>query len=508
MIDFDAVLGGLGILGSSSSAWLVVIPGLLIGLAGGALPGVSGTMTMALVLPFTMYMDFLTAMLFLTSVFSGGGFGGAVPAILVNMPGTTSSMSTAFDGYPMARAGKHNEALGLGLGASCFADAGAYLMLFLLINVAGTAVLKLGPVEMFVVVVWGLTMIAVLRSGSMLKGIAAGTFGLLLGTIGIGPTGVMRSTLGIGSMVEGIPQIPAMIGLLATSELFNLARSRYIVEADDLRQVSLRKTLRGALDIFRYPGTLIRGSFIGVIIGIIPGVGASVANLIAYGLAKKSSKDPSSFGHGNPHGVVASESANSSSEGGSMATLLTLGIPSGGGTAVLLAAFAIHNITGGPQFVRDHKDIVYAIIVSNFAQALLMLPVGLLFIWAASAIVRVRIPYLIPTVVVLSVAGSYAMTQSMDGPITLFAFSIIGYVLARFDYSTPAVVIGLLLGMIAEGELVRSYQISGGQLSYVLGRPIAMTLLALLVLSMIWRPLLGLFKSRKAIANPGLDAHP
>jgi len=340
-------------------------------------------------------------------------------------------------------------------------------------------------------------MIAALRSGSMAKGLASGAFGLLLGTIGIGPTGVMRSTLGVGSMVEGVPEIAAMMGLLATGSLFLLARSSFIVEDVDKRQVSINRAFWGAVDVFRYPGTLIRGSFIGVIIGIIPGVGSSVANLIAYGLTKQSARDPDSFGAGNPHGVVASESANSSSESGAMATLLALGIPGGGGTAVLLAAFAMHNITGGPRFISDHKEIVYAIIFSNFAQALLMLPIGLVFIWAASAIVRVRLSYLIPSVLMLSVAGTYLMSDGMAGPITLLAFSVLGFLFIRFDYSAPAAVVGLLLGSMVEGELVRSYQITGGELSRVLDRPIALVMIAALVASLVMRPFLAWVRSRR-----------
>lgn len=489
MLDFLAAQNGIALLTGSWEPWLVVIPGLLIGLIGGALPGISGTMTMALVLPFVAYMDFLSAMLFLTAVFTGGNYGGAVPAILINLPGTTSSVSSTFDGFPMARRGDHNEALGLGLGASSLGALLSYALLFLLINFAAAAVLALGPAEMFIVGLWGLTMIATLSSGSMLKGLVAGAFGILIGSIGMGTTGVMRGTFGMPWLIDGIPEIPAMMGLLAVGQLFTLAQSRYVIEDETKRELSLRRILRGIWLTLDHKATLLRGGMIGVIIGAVPGVGSSVANLVSYGMAKRMAKDGDTYGSGNPAGLVASESANSSSEGGTMATMLALGIPGGGGTAILLAAFAMHNITGGPRFIQDNKDIVYAIVMSNMAQALLMIPLGILFIRVAVSIVKVPIMFLVPGVLVLATAGSYSLTGDLTGPGTLLVFSVLGWVMTRFGYPVAAAVVGILLSSIVEGELVRSWQISGGGLQYFLGRPIFLSLVVLLTISMAWRPL-------------------
>lgn len=497
MLDLVAMEAGFWLLFSSWEPWMVVIPGLFIGLIGGALPGISGTMTMALVLPFVVYMDFLPAILFLTAVFTGGNYGGAVPAILINLPGTTSSVSSAFDGFPMARRGEHNEALGLGLMSSSLGAAASYLVLLLVVNFAARAVLALGPSEMFIVGLWGLTMIAALSSGSMLKGLVAGALGLVLGCVGMGTTGVMRGTFGLPWLIDGIPSVPAMMGLLAVGQLFMLAESKFIVEDESKRTLSLRKILSGMAAAFRYRLILLRGSLIGVVIGAIPGVGSSVANLISYGVSKRSAADGDSYGQGNPGGLVASESANSSSEGGTVATMLAIGIPGGGGTAVLLAAFAMHNVVGGPRFIQDNKDIVYAIILSNLGQALLMIPVGILFIRMAVSIVKVPLTFLIPSVLVLAVAGSYSMTGDLTGPGTLVVFSLLGWLMTRFGYSTAAAVVGLLLASIVEGELVRSWQISGGSVGYFLGRPIFLTLLFLLVLSMVWRPLRALVASMR-----------
>jgi putative tricarboxylic transport membrane protein len=355
----------------------------------------------------------------------------------------------------------------------------------LVINYASAAVLKLGPFEMAVVALWGITMIAALRGGNIERGLLAGVFGLLIGTIGISPTGRMRGTFGFPELIDGIPVVPAMIGLLATAELFNLARSRYIVENEEARVISFRRILEGFGRIRHNLGILLRGSIIGAFVGAIPGVGASVANLVSYASAKRASADPDSFGKGNPKGVVASEAANSSSEGGAMATLLALGLPGGGGTAVLLAAFAMHNVTGGPRFIADNKDVVYAILMANMAQCLFLIVVGLLFIRVAVVVVKVQIRHLLPAVVALAMAGSYAITGTLMGPLTLAVFSIIGWLFQRYDFAPAACVVGLLLGSFVESQFVFSHQLSGGNIAFILQRPIALTMLGLLVLSLV-----------------------
>ncbi|MEX2643500.1 MAG: tripartite tricarboxylate transporter permease, partial [Acetobacterales bacterium] len=365
MVDFGAVGGAFELLSENLAAWAVIVPGLLIGLIGGAMPGVSISMTMAIFLPATLYMDFLPAILFLTAIFTGGGFGGSVPAVLMNIPGTPSAVATTFDGYPMTQQGRHNEALGVALVASCIGMMAGYILLFLLIEPLSIAVLRLGPLEMLVVAIWGLTLIAALHGVHMLRGLMAGLVGVLFGTLGMNDAGYIRGTFGIPVLLDGIPPIPAIIGLFVASQLFNLISREYIVEDEASRKMSFPLIWRGVREALRHPTVLVRGSVIGIVIGAVPGVGSSVSNLLSYAETRRRDPDPESYGTGNPKGVVAAESANSSSEGGSMATLLALGIPGGGGTAILLAAFATHNIVGGPKFLADHKDIVYAIIFGN-----------------------------------------------------------------------------------------------------------------------------------------------
>jgi len=489
MIDFAALAQATSLLLSDWWPWVVVPPGLLIGLVFGAIPGLSAPIAMAVFLPLTMSMDFLPAIMFLTSVFTGGGFGGAVPAVLMNVPGTSAAVATTFDGYPMARQGHHSRALGLALAASCFGAALGYVLLLLLVDPIAEAVLLLGPLEMFAIAAWGLTLIAVLNEGSFAKGLLAGILGVVIGMIGMSARGDMRGTLGLLALLDGIPRIPALIGFFAASEMFRLMRNDFLVADAAHRRPQFGAILHGLREAFAYPGTLLRGSLIGVGIGAIPGVGAAVANLLSYAETKRRARDPARYGRGEPRGVVASESANSSSEGGSMATLLALGIPGGSATAVMLGAFAMHNVTGGPRFITENKDIVYAIILGNLAQVVLLLGIGTVFLFGAAALVRIPVRFLVPAVLVLALLGCYSITGTMVGPITMVACAGLGYWMRQNGYPVAAVVIGLLLGPAAEAELLRSIQLSGGDPAFILTRPIAMVILLLLAASLLY-PLL------------------
>jgi len=485
MIDTQAVEGAIELLSTDASAWLVVPPGMLIGLIFGAIPGLSISIGMAIFLPVTLYMDFLPAILFLTAIFTGGGFGCAIPAILMNIPGTSASVATTFDGYPMARRGEHNRALGVALVASTVGAGISYIVLLLFIGPISNLVLKLGPSEMFIVALWGMSLIAVLQDSFFARGLLAGVFGLTLGLVGVSNLGVFRGTFGSIYLFDGIPAIPALIGMFAASELFNLIRDDYLVVDEEKRRMNLGRILSGMRGAMTHPWIIFRGGLVGTVIGAIPGVGSSVANLVSYAATKRRHNHSGTFGAGDERGVIASESANSSSEGGSMATLLALGIPGGGGTAIMLAAFAAHNVTGGPRFLSQNTDVVYAIIFGNLVQVGLLALMGLVFIFFASSIVKVPLRFLIPTVIVLALLGSYAHTGNMAGPVTVTAFSIVGWVMRRYNYPVAATVIGILLATMVEGELLRSYQLASGRvLSYLVDRPITLALLTLFILSL------------------------
>lgn len=485
-MEHAALLDAINLLTRSWEPWLVVPPGIVVGLIFSAIPGLTTSIAMAVFLPLTLYLDFLSAILFLSAVFTGGGFGSAVPAVLMNIPGSASAVATAFDGYPMTRQGRHSEALGFALMASTIGAFLGYLLLLVVVDVIGDYVIRLGPTEMFLIAVWGLTLIASFSRGQLARGLLAGLFGVLVGTVGMSSLGQIRGTFGSMHLLDGVAPIPALIGLFAASELFVLRRAAYIVEDATLRRPSLRGILRGVADTLRYPVVVVRGSLIGIGIGSIPGVGASVANLASYSVTRQRARDPESFGKGDCRGVIASESANSSAEGGSMATLLALGIPGGAGTAVMLSAFAMHDVTGGPRFIAEHADVVYAIILANFAQVLLLWLLGLGFVFVAASIVRVPISILVPSVMAVAILGAYALTGNMAGPVTVAVFALVGWWMRRYGYSVAAAVVGILLGRMVEGEMLRSYQISGGEVAYLLGRPVTCALFLLLVVTLVY----------------------
>ncbi|HEX5934911.1 MAG TPA: tripartite tricarboxylate transporter permease [Pseudorhizobium sp.] len=484
MIDMDAFMGALGLMATSAGSWGWIVPGLIIGLVFSAIPGISITMAMAIVLPMSLYMDFFSAVVFLTSVYTGAGFGGSVPAILMNIPGSPSSFATTFDGYAMSKKGEHNEALGYALFASTLCGIFGYVLLLFVVEPLADIVLKIGPLEMFAVALWGMLLLGSLGSTYISRGLLAAAFGVLLGTVGMNTAGFIRGTMGLPTLLDGIQPVPAMIGLLAAGQLLSLAGKDYILEAEGARSVSVKRILLGCWYTFRYPGVLLRGSVIGIVIGAVPGVGSSVGNLIAYAEAKRTDKDSSSFGKGNPKGVIAAESAVASAEGGSMATMLALGIPGGGATAILLAAFMMHNIVPGPTFIETQKDMVYAIILNNIVQAIVLLVVGIGFIYVAANVVRVRTRYVLPAILVVATMGTYAVNGSIAGPITFFVFACIGFALVRYEYPVAATVVGLLLGRMLETEFLRSYQLTGGRPAYILDHPAAVAILVLMMLSM------------------------
>jgi len=485
MIDFSAFLDALGIMATSAGSWGWIVPGLIVGLVFSAIPGVSITMAMAIVLPMSLYMDFFSAVVFLTSVYTGAGFGGSVPAILMNIPGSPASYATTFDGYAMSKKGQHNEALGYALFASTICGILGYVLLLFVVEPLAHIVLRIGPLEMFAVAIWGMLLLGSLGSKYVTRGLLAAAFGVLLGTVGMNTAGFIRGTMGFPTLLDGISPIPAMIGLLAAGQLLTLAGKDYILDAEEARKVSVKKILSGCWGTLKYPGVLTRGSIIGIIIGAVPGVGSSVGNLIAYAETKRTSKDSASFGKGNPKGVIAAESAVASAEGGSMATMLALGIPGGGATAILLAAFMMHNIVPGPTFIENQKPMVYAIILNNIVQAIALLGVGIGFIYVASMVVKVRTRYILPAILVIATLGTYAVDGSPSGPITLFVFALIGFALVRYEYPVAAVVVGILLGRMLETEFLRSYQLSGGNPLYILQRPGAMAIVGVMLLSFV-----------------------
>lgn len=461
---------------------IYMIVGLFAGVLFGAIPGLNAGIGIALMLPVTYGMDPLTALVFLTSIYTGGVFGGAITAILINAPGAPSAVATTFDGYPLTLQGKANEALGLSLASS--AAGGLLGMIFLLVIIQPLAAfaLRFGPAETFLLVVFALTSIASLSESSFVKGIAAGLFGLLLGTIGFSASGSLRFTFGSIYLIDGMPIIPALIGFLALSELLSRLELKD-VKLPSAGRLNFGKMLKGMLMAPRRFVAIFRSSVIGIFIGAIPGVGGTVGSLISYETARRTSRHPERFGQGEPDGVVSAEAANNASEGGAMATMLALGIPGGAATAILIGALTIQGIVPGPRLIYEHQDVIYALLAAEILEQILLLFVG--FGVAALFIRVIYIPYaiLVPLVIAMCYVGAFSVRNAPFDAALLIACGVLGWLMKREGYPVVAVVIGLMLGATADAELIRIFQLYDG-FSVFFSSPISLGLIVLTVLSL------------------------
>ena len=454
--------------------WINV--GLAGGIMVGALPGLTGTMAMALLLPLTYGLASIPGVMLLLGVYCGSIYGGSITAILINTPGTPASAATSLDGYPMAQKGHGLRALHDALSASTigglFSCAG---LLFAAPPIASFA-LKFGPAEYFALALFGLTIIASVGGKSQIKGLLMGFVGLLISCIGIDPMdGVSRFTFGINRMEGGIDTIPVLIGLFAITEIMAKAR-----------------------DVLKYKMVLLKSSILGVFIGAVPGTGAAISSFLAYNEAKRTSKHPEEYGHGSEEAVVASESANNAVTGATLIPLLTLGIPGDTNTAVLLGALTMQGIAAGPQLFTQHGEwvytlfeeqgnILYAIMLGLIAVNIFMYLQGRVFIRGFVNITRVPTSTLVPILVMLCVIGAYAIDYSVFNAIFMVGVGIFGYFMTKLDMPMTPMVIGLVLGKLCESNLRRALIVSKGSWATFFTSPISLFFI-LLSLFMLFFP--------------------
>ncbi|MFD1414514.1 tripartite tricarboxylate transporter permease [Oceanobacillus jeddahense] len=500
LINFSAVSEALGMLFSLEIV-LYIIGGLIVGTVLGAIPGLSGTLGIALMLPITYYMEPISAIMFLSAIFTGGVYGGGITAVMLNVPGAPGAVATTLDGYPMTRQGKHNEALGIGLMSSVIGCLVGYLLVFVFLQPLGTFVLKFQAPEMMILTLFALSIISTIQ-GDILKTLIAGFLGLLLGTIGSTTFGRPRGTFGINELYEGIEIVPALMGLLAISELFFLVNRKFIVDSKtDIPKKSFRSIFAGMKISVKQKINTLRSSIIGLAIGLLPAAGATVASLVSYSQAQTFSKDKKSFGKGNPKGLVAAETANSASEGGSLGTMMTFGIPGGSAAAVLMAAFMVHGLTPGPFLIRDHLDLTYAVIIGNFFQGVFLLGIGLLFIWYFSRVVFIPTRLLIPIVTIFSLLGAFSVRMLYIDVIITILFAILALIMRKLDYPIIAILLGLILGASIDGELTRTILLYEGRYLELFQRPIFTIMLIITVIVFLIPVFQKLFNKNKAFSN-------
>ncbi len=483
---FDLLVQALGTI----VQWKYLLPlflGTLAGIVGGALPGVTITMTIIVVLPFTFGLDPLQGLAAMTGVYVGGSAGGLVTACLLGIPGTPSAIATTFDGFPMARNGAPGRAVWLGVWSSFFGGLLGGLFLIVVTGPLAAIALEFGPWEYFSLFVLAMAMVAGLAEDSLIKGLISTAIGLLITVIGSDPiTAVPRFTFGSEFIAGGFPFLPVLIGIFAFAQILTDVEKLGAPKpagaggiAGATLSISHPKVIG---EILSRPVLLLWSTLVGILIGVLPAIGGSAANMLAYDQARKFSRRPREFGTGIPEGIIASESSNNANVGGSLVTIMAFGIPGDAVTAVMLGAMTIHGIQSGPLFVSQHAALAYGIYASYILAHLLMvliLAVGALFM---IRIASLRLSMLAPIVLVLCVIGAYALNNTMQSVYVLLLFGVIGYALVKAGFPLAPLILGLILGDQIELNLVRAIMTDADPWMFVT-RPISGGLLACAVLS-------------------------
>ncbi len=466
---------------------LMMLLGTGIGTIVGMIPGLSSGMAVALLLPLTFTMSPLHGIIFLVSIYVSVGYGGALTAILLNTPGSPENAVTTLDGFELTRQGRAGEALGVSIAASVYGGLMSYFAMLATIGYVASVALKFGPVELFLIAIAGVAVLGAVGSASVAKTFATGAFGLLIGTIGIVPTGEWRATFNEPFLADGVPIVPVLIGVFVVSELMLMAFRDYVIDSS----VTVTRSLRTMMSAFLLPArvlpALFRSTGIGMVVGLVPAAGGTVASFGAYSLAQKLSKRRDEFGKGSLEGVVAAESANNACSGGAIMTTLVLGVPGSVTTGVLLGALTMHGLQAGPSFVAEQPALVYGIIAAAIVSQALMVGAALLGAWSLSGTLSVPTRLLVPVLLMFSVIGAYAARNAAFDVYLMLAFGALGYLMKRTGYSPAALVMGLILAPIADNELIRTLQIYGDDWYWpFVTRPLAATILAMLAGFFIW----------------------
>jgi len=481
------------------SSFLLIIFSVVWGIAFGSVPGLTGIVGVALLIPFTFVFDPTAGLLLLSGVYVGSTFGGSISAILFNTPGSPEAACTALDGYPMAKKGQAGKALGIALASSAIGGIFGTIVLMLLAPPMAQFALNFGPPEYFALAVLGITAISAIGGGSVLKGLVAGLLGLGIATVGLDPiTGTERYTFGNLSLLTGISFVPAIIGTFALAEVLQRAGEK-TTTADVITDVSTKLPSLKEFLATRY--TLIRSSSIGAFIGALPGVGATTAAFISYSEAVRWSKRPQDFGTGVAEGIAAPESANNSAVGGSMIPLLALGIPGSATTAVMLGGLTIHGIIPGPLLMENNTQLVYTVFIGMFIANILMLVFGIRAARYFALVLKAPYALVGPAIVVLCMTGVYALNSNIVDVGVMLAMGAFGFLLRKLKYPIASFVIGLVLGPIAERSLRQGLVIADYNYWEFAARPITATLLIASAASLIYG-FYGQWKRHQASQRP------
>jgi putative tricarboxylic transport membrane protein len=458
----------------------VAIAGLIWGIVGGALPGISASITMALILPLTYTLDPMSAIVLLASVYIGAEYGGSIPAILIRTPGTNSAAATVIDGYEMNKQGRAGEALGISLWSGVVGSLFGLLMLILLTEPLSRIALLFNPTSYFAVGVLGLSIIASLAGGALLKALAAAIVGLMIATVGSDPvSGVSRFSFGIPELLSGVKPILVMVGLFAVSELLQQSGSVGLTE-------KLKQSVRLRLPNFRMMKRLAKpqgiGSVVGTVEGLLPGGGGSIAAFFSYNEARRWSKHPEEFGKGSPEGIAAPEAANNTVASAALIPLLSFGIPGSNSAAVLLGGLLIHGLIPGPRLFEQNPDVVLGLYTGSLVATLAQIVIGIFILPICIWLVNRPRPYLTAFVLALVVSGIYTINSTMFDIGLVLVGGLVGYLMRMAGFPFLPAVLGVVLGPLVESNYRRSLQLSGGDHAIFLEDNITIGLLATAIL--------------------------
>lgn len=463
--------------------------GTIFGIIAGAIPGFTITMGILLVFPFTFSMEPVNGLAVMIGVLVGGYSGGLISGVMLGIPGTPSSITTTYDGFPMTKKGEAGRALGIGIMSSFFGTVISALILIALGPVVARFSLKFGPWEITALIVFALTLVASLARGAMLKGLIAAGLGLLIATMGVAPGGMVRFDFSLSALTAGFSVLPVMIGLFAFSQLMenvmemnkNKELQQKMSQLNGNVKIPYRQIFR---DMWNQKWNVLRSSAIGAFIGALPATGGDVSNFVSYDQARKFSKHPEKFGTGIPDGIVASETSNNATAGGAFIPTLTLGIPGDMTMAIMMGVLILHGLTPGPLLFQQQGVLVGGIYVSLFVAAIVMVIAQFALLRLSAKIVNVPQTVLVPLVLMLCVVGSYALNNSMFDVWSLVLFGVIGYLLTYCGVPLSPLILGLILGHNMETQVFRALELDHSWITFFT-RPISGFLFLMALLSIL-----------------------
>ena len=468
--------------------WWIILPAMLLGIVVGILPGFSPQNTLIMLLPLTLALPVEQAFAFMVSLYCANHLSGGIPAILVKIPGSGGAAATTLDGYPMTQKGQAQQALVLCFTASVFGGLITTLTTIALLPWLSKVGLYLRSVEMVVVMLFGLTLIAVIAAKDVLKGLIAGLFGLLIGVIGTDNVyNTPRATFGFLELYDGVPLVPALIGLFAISEALVMLEDKMIVSKEG-RARALRTQWADTVEGLRISLAnwwhIVWTSFVGLFIGIVPGAGASIAAFVAYQQSRLWSKTPELYGTGHPQGVIAPEAANNGVTSGTLVPMMALGVPGGSTAAVMMIVLQYHGMTMGPRLFTENPALAYGVFVSMAVAYIFMIFTILPLAKYMARIVLIETTYLVPIIVLVTTVAAFAERQYLFDMGLALVFGVIGYIAHKTSYHVTAILIGVILGPLFEQYLVRSLRLSQGDPMILFSSTVGNLLWAGLVVSL------------------------